>query len=42
MNDAMTTLLFVFALELALGAPLPRLVSRLETWPISYVPSAKA
>lgn len=38
----MTTILFLFALELRLRAPLSHLLTRLDTWPISYVPLAKA
>lgn len=32
----MTMLLWVFALEIATGAPLERLIERLAEWPISY------
>jgi len=42
MQDAMTMLLFLFALEVELGAPPDALIARLETWPSAYVPMATA
>jgi hypothetical protein len=42
MNDAMTTLLFLFALQLWPTAPRSAIERRLETWPGDYVAAAKA
>jgi hypothetical protein len=42
MHDAMTTLLFLFALQLWPASPRSALERRLETWPADYVAAAKA
>jgi hypothetical protein len=41
-HDALALLLFQFEIDLLYGAPLWRLLARLETWPVDYVAAIKA